>query len=123
MDQPSAVLTGDQILELQQIVRKVPVTDHVIQYTLALVRQVVSCCVERLCPDRSRKGLVEPSPRAIAAQTRLERERARARHAKRRPALREFWHAHLDRPVGAGCRGGAKVLPYRVRLGIRHRRS
>jgi MoxR-like ATPase len=39
MDQPSAVLTGDQILELQQIVRKVPVTDHVIQYTLALVRQ------------------------------------------------------------------------------------
>src|SRR5438105_394696 len=38
-DQPTAVLTGDQILELQQIVRKVPVTDHVIQYTLALVRQ------------------------------------------------------------------------------------
>src|SRR5436853_813717 len=39
MDQPTAVLTGDQILDLQQIVRKVPVTDHVIQYTLALVRQ------------------------------------------------------------------------------------
>src|SRR5438067_5377579 len=39
MDQPSPVLTGDQILDLQQIVRKVPVTDHVIQYTLALVRQ------------------------------------------------------------------------------------
>jgi MoxR-like ATPase len=33
------VLPGDQILELQQVVRKVPVTDHVIQYTLALVRQ------------------------------------------------------------------------------------
>ena len=33
------VLTGDQILDLQMIVRKVPVTDHVIQYTLALVRQ------------------------------------------------------------------------------------
>src|SRR5262245_39789770 len=33
------VLTGDQILELQRLVRKVPVTDHVIQYTLALVRQ------------------------------------------------------------------------------------
>jgi MoxR-like ATPase len=39
MDQPTAVLTGDQIMDLQQIVRKVPVTDHVIQYTLALVRQ------------------------------------------------------------------------------------
>src|ERR1700736_5164787 len=34
-----AVLTGDQILELQRVVRKVPVTDHVIHYTLALVRQ------------------------------------------------------------------------------------
>jgi len=33
------VLTGDQILELQRLVRRVPVTDHVIQYTLALVRQ------------------------------------------------------------------------------------
>jgi MoxR-like ATPase len=34
-----AILTGDQILELQQLVRRVPVTDHVIQYTLTLVRQ------------------------------------------------------------------------------------
>jgi MoxR-like ATPase len=33
------VLTGPQILELQRLVRKVPVTDHVIRYTLALVRQ------------------------------------------------------------------------------------
>jgi MoxR-like ATPase len=33
------VLDGEQILELQRIVRKVPVTDHVIEYTLALVRQ------------------------------------------------------------------------------------
>jgi MoxR-like ATPase len=35
----AAVLTGEQILELQRLVRKVPVTDHVIEYTLALVRQ------------------------------------------------------------------------------------
>ena len=33
------VLTGDQILDLQNLVRKVPVTPHVINYTLALVRQ------------------------------------------------------------------------------------
>jgi MoxR-like ATPase len=33
------VLGGEQILELQRLVRRVPVTDHVIQYTLALVRQ------------------------------------------------------------------------------------
>lgn len=34
-----SVLSGDQILDLQRLVRRVPVTDHVIQYTLALVRQ------------------------------------------------------------------------------------
>jgi MoxR-like ATPase len=33
------VLNGEQILQLQKIVRKVPVTDHVINYTLLLVRQ------------------------------------------------------------------------------------
>jgi MoxR-like ATPase len=33
------VLTGDQILDLQTLVRKVPVTDHVIRYCLAIVRQ------------------------------------------------------------------------------------
>src|SRR5438132_6419970 len=33
------VLSGENILELQRLVRRVPVTDHVIHYTLALVRQ------------------------------------------------------------------------------------
>src|SRR5271167_3049349 len=33
------VLSGADIIELQRLVRRVPVTDHVIQYTLALVRQ------------------------------------------------------------------------------------
>jgi MoxR-like ATPase len=33
------VLSGDMILDLQRLVRRVPVTDHVIHYTLALVRQ------------------------------------------------------------------------------------
>ena len=33
------VLTGEQILDIQMLVRKVPVTDHVIHYCLALVRQ------------------------------------------------------------------------------------
>ena len=39
MDEPQTVLSGEQILELQTLVRKVPVTDHIIKYTLALVRQ------------------------------------------------------------------------------------
>src|SRR3989442_1369561 len=64
---------------------------------LTLVRLVTSSCMERFFPDRSRKGLVEPSPRTIAAQVRLEQEQAKARHSKRKPALREFWQAHLDR--------------------------
>jgi MoxR-like ATPase len=38
-DDATAVLTGDQIVELQNLVRKVPVADEVIKYTLALVRQ------------------------------------------------------------------------------------
>ncbi|MCZ2343683.1 MAG: MoxR family ATPase [Bacteroidales bacterium] len=35
----SPVLSGEQILELQTLVRKVPVSDHCIKYCLALVRQ------------------------------------------------------------------------------------
>src|SRR5215203_6912789 len=38
-DEINPVLSGEQILEIQTLVRKVPVTDHVIQYCLALVRQ------------------------------------------------------------------------------------
>ena len=39
MEEPSPVLSGEQIMELQTLVRKVPVADEVIKYTLALVRQ------------------------------------------------------------------------------------
>jgi MoxR-like ATPase len=38
-DDIQAVLSGDDILELQRMVREVPVTDHVIRYALSLVRQ------------------------------------------------------------------------------------
>ena len=38
-DQIQPVLNAEEILHLQDIVRQVPVTDHVIEYTLALVRQ------------------------------------------------------------------------------------
>ncbi len=38
-DTVKAVLTGDEINSLQQTVREVPVTDHVIRYALSLVRQ------------------------------------------------------------------------------------
>jgi len=38
-DSIEPVLTGQEVIELQQIVRQVPVTDHVIRYALSLVRQ------------------------------------------------------------------------------------
>jgi len=34
-----AVLDGEEIVQLQQLVRQVPITDHVVDYALALVRQ------------------------------------------------------------------------------------
>jgi MoxR-like ATPase len=38
-DKVQPVLAAEEILDLQQTVRQVPVTDHVIRYALALVRQ------------------------------------------------------------------------------------
>ena len=37
-EQPNAVLNAEQILELQAIVRKMPVSDHVFEYARQLVR-------------------------------------------------------------------------------------
>ena len=39
VDHVEPVLTAEEILDLQRLVREVPVTDHVIRYALALVRQ------------------------------------------------------------------------------------
>ena len=39
VDNVQPVLSGEQILELQAVVRDVPVSDHVIDYALAIVRQ------------------------------------------------------------------------------------
>jgi MoxR-like ATPase len=38
-DHVEPVLTADEILDLQRVVREVPITDHVIRYVLSLVRQ------------------------------------------------------------------------------------
>jgi len=39
IDSVEPILTGEEINELGQIVREVPVSDHVVRYTLSLVRQ------------------------------------------------------------------------------------
>lgn len=38
-DDIGQVLSGEEIIELQKLVRQVPVTDHIVEYALALVRQ------------------------------------------------------------------------------------
>ncbi|HTI50376.1 MAG TPA: MoxR family ATPase, partial [Planctomycetaceae bacterium] len=38
-DDVKQVLSGQEVLDLQKIVRQVPASDHVVEYTLALVRQ------------------------------------------------------------------------------------
>jgi len=58
------VLTGEQILDLQQLVRKVPVSDHIIKYCLALVRQ--TRIGEEGCPKFIREWLSwGAGPRAV----------------------------------------------------------
>jgi MoxR-like ATPase len=58
------VLTGEQILDLQQLVRKVPVSDHIIRYSLALVRQ--TRIGESGCPKFIREWLSwGAGPRAV----------------------------------------------------------
>ena len=39
VDSVEPVLTAEEIIELQRLVRQVPVSDHVIRYALSLVRQ------------------------------------------------------------------------------------
>ena len=36
--EPEKVMTKEQVLQLQSVVRKIPVSDHVIKYTIRLVR-------------------------------------------------------------------------------------
>ncbi len=61
-----AVLTGQEIVELQKMVRQVPVSDHVIDYTLAIVRQ--TRCQEGAAPDFIKESLAwGAGPRAVQA--------------------------------------------------------
>ncbi|WP_459558239.1 AAA family ATPase [Lacunimicrobium album] len=58
------VLTADEIVDLQRIVRQVPVSDHVIDYSLALVRQ--TRITEDGAPDFVREMLSwGAGPRAV----------------------------------------------------------
>ena len=63
-DDVQAVLTGEEIIELQQIVRQVPVSDHIIDYCLALVRQ--TRIGEEGAPDFAKEWLSwGAGPRAV----------------------------------------------------------
>jgi len=63
-DEVDHVLTSEEIIALQRIVKQVPVTDHVIEYTLALVRQ--TRVREEIAPDFVRQWLGwGAGPRAV----------------------------------------------------------
>ncbi len=63
-DEVDRVLTADEIIALQRIVKQVPVTDHVIEYTLALVRQ--TRVREEVAPDFVKQWLGwGAGPRAV----------------------------------------------------------
>ncbi|MFP6675597.1 MAG: MoxR family ATPase [Pirellulaceae bacterium] len=60
----SAVLTGEEIMKLQQTIREVPIADQVIRYALALVRQTRVGCDG--CPDFAKEMLNwGAGPRAV----------------------------------------------------------
>ena len=104
VDSVEPVLTAEEILDLQRIVRQVPVSDHVIRYALALVRQTrvreqgVPDFVEeqlswgagpraRAVPDPRRQGagpVAGPHPRRLRRRAGVGQARAAA------PAGAEF---------------------------------
>lgn len=58
------VLDAEEILELQRVVKQVPITDHVVEYTLALVRQ--TRVREEAAPDFVKEWLSwGAGPRAV----------------------------------------------------------
>lgn len=58
------VLDADEIVELQRVVRQVPISDHVVEYTLALVRQ--TRIREDVAPDFVKQWLSwGAGPRAV----------------------------------------------------------
>lgn len=62
----------------------------------AVFRQIVTCCTDALhLPSRS-AAVLEPSQRDIGLQSRVERERARARHQMSKFESLEFWRDYLD---------------------------
>jgi MoxR-like ATPase len=64
VDSIQPVLAADEIIELQRIVRQVPVSDHIIRYALSLVRQ--TRVHEAGTPDFVREQLVwGAGPRAV----------------------------------------------------------
>jgi len=67
IDDVKPVLSGEEVLDLQRVVRQVPVTDHIVDYALALVRQTrivpnFSAESEGITADAVIKRLVEETP-------------------------------------------------------------
>jgi len=62
----------------------------------AVFRQIVTCCSDALDLPSRPAEVREPSQRDIGLQSRVERERARARHQMSQFENLEFWRDYLD---------------------------
>jgi PAS domain S-box-containing protein len=62
----------------------------------AVFRQIVTCCAEALSRPSRSADVREPFQRDIGLQSRVERERARAKHQMSRFENLEFWRDYLD---------------------------
>ena len=104
------VLTADEILELQRMVREVPITDHVIRYTLSLVRQ--TRVGEPGVPDFvARSGFLGRRPAGGAVFD----SRRQSPGTVARP------DARLDRRYSSAGQAGAAASPGRELLGRKRR--
>ena len=94
---PSIILTGEQIVALQHLVRRVPVADHVFQYARDLVRasrpkepeatELVKKCVSWGAGPRAGQSLILAAKARAALNGRLHAGIADVRHVAR-PVLR-----------------------------------
>jgi PAS domain S-box-containing protein len=61
-----------------------------------LLRQIVSCCVERFYPLAPKGKVTTADPGLAVRQGEIERLRSRQRHSLSKPVLVDFWQTYLD---------------------------
>ncbi len=123
-DDVQPVLNDKEILELQKLVRQVPVTDHVVEYALAIVRQTrvnrpgtPDFVNEWLAWGAGPRGAIPASGRESQGPSERTRPRLHAGHRRTGPARLKASHCdelrrrerrhHLRPRCGTTCQGNS----------------